>query len=86
MVVLEAMMAGLPVVATKVGGIPDAVGEMVLLVDPAQPQQLAQAMARLIEDQELRNRLAVEGQAHVEKHFGVERMVDGYVSWYKREM
>lgn len=84
MVILEAMMAGLPVVATRVGGIPDAVGEHVLLVDPAHPEQLAQAMDQLINDQTLRYELAVKGQAYVEKQFGVERMVDGYVSWYRK--
>ncbi|MBB5346979.1 glycosyltransferase family 4 protein [Desulfoprunum benzoelyticum] len=82
MVILEAMMAGLPVVATRVGGIPDAVGEQTLLVDAAQPTQLATAMARLATEPVLAENLAAAGKAHVERAFGVERMVDEYVGWY----
>lgn len=82
MVILEAMMAGLPVVATRVGGIPDAVGEQTLLVDAAQPAQLATAMARLATEPVLAENLAAAGKAHVERAFGVERMVDEYVGWY----
>lgn len=82
MVILEAMMAGLPVVATKVGGIPDAVGEQVLLVDAAQPAQLAAAMDRLMTEPGLAKNLGAAGKRHVEQTFGVERMVDAYVGWY----
>lgn len=84
MVILEAMMAGLPVVATQVGGIPDAVGEQALLVDPAQPAQLAASMARLLTEPALAETLAAAGKAHVERTFGVERMVGEYVGWYER--
>jgi len=82
MVVLEAMMAGLPVVSTRVGGIPDAVGDHALLVDPAQPAQLAQAMQKLIEDNGLAEKLGATGKEHVVNTFGVERMVDSYIEWY----
>jgi glycosyltransferase involved in cell wall biosynthesis len=84
MVILEAMMAGLPVVATKVGGIPDAVGDHALLVDAAQPAQLAAAMTRLITEPGLAETLGKTGKAHAEQTFGVERMVDAYVEWYGR--
>jgi len=84
MVILEAMMAGLPVVATRVGGIPDAVGEQALLVDAAQPAQLAAAMTRLITEPSLAETLGVAGKAYAEKNFGVERMVDAYIEWYRR--
>jgi len=84
MVILEAMMAGLPVVATKVGGIPDAVGERALLVDAARPEQLAVAMARLMREPSLVETLGSTGKAHVEETFGVERMVDDYVALYAK--
>lgn len=82
MVILEAMTAGLPVVSTRVGGIPDAVGDNVLLVDAQNPEQLAETMRKIIYDVGGRKELAGKGKAHVEQNFGVERMVEAYVEWY----
>jgi len=84
MVILEAMMAGLPVVATKVGGVPDAVGNYVLLVDPASPSGLAQAMDRLMGDKNFALTMGVLGQKYVKETFGVKRMVDDYLDWYRK--
>ncbi|WP_282756052.1 glycosyltransferase [Desulfuromonas thiophila] len=84
MVILEAMTVGLPVISTRVGGIEDAVGDTALLVDSAQPAQLAKAMARLMTEPAQAQALATAGKAHVEQTFGVERMVDEYVGWYKK--
>ncbi len=84
MVILEAMIAGLPVISTRVGGIPDAVGDNALLVDAQNPAQLADAMARIMSDTTLRTELAKKGKDHVEQKFGVERMVDDYIDWYER--
>ncbi len=52
-VILEAMATGLPIVATRVGGLPELVvdGETGLLVEPANPRQLADALVRLIRDE-----------------------------------
>ncbi|SHJ56928.1 Glycosyltransferase involved in cell wall bisynthesis [Malonomonas rubra DSM 5091] len=83
MVILEAMTAGLPVVATAVGGIPDAVGDHVLLVDAEKPDDLADAMQRIAEDEIMRKDLAEKGKFFVKQNFGVERMVDQYLEWYK---
>ncbi|HXH06221.1 MAG TPA: glycosyltransferase [Vicinamibacterales bacterium] len=75
--VLEAMATGLPVVATAVGGTPEAVvdGETGLLVPPRDPAALASALERLIADETLRRRMGAAGRARVEAHFSVERMV-----------
>lgn len=63
-VLLEAMAAGLPIVATRVGGIPEIVveGRTGLLVDPDRPKQLAEAIRCLCEDESLRNSLGREGR------------------------
>jgi glycosyltransferase involved in cell wall biosynthesis len=83
MVILEAMTASLPVISTNVGGIADAVGEYVLLVESQNPPQLAKAMERLMKEPQLQQRLAEDGKKHVEKHFGVARMLDEYLEWYR---
>lgn len=83
LVVLESMMAGLPVVATSVGGVPDAVGENGLLVEPANPKQLAGAMERMINEDGLSDRLGRIGREHVLSTYGVNRMVDDYIACYE---
>ena len=48
--VLEAMTVGVPVVASNRGALPEVVGDAGLLVEPDQPEALADAMARLLDD------------------------------------
>jgi glycosyltransferase involved in cell wall biosynthesis len=60
-VLFEAFAAGLPVVATRVGGVADAVGDAALLVDPGDAAQAADAVRRVVEDRELRDRLVQRG-------------------------
>lgn len=63
-VVLEAMAAGRPVVASKVGGVPELVmdGETGLLVEAGNVHELVEALNRLIHDADLRSRLGTHGQ------------------------
>jgi len=73
-----AMGAGLPVVASRVAGIPEVVQDRVsgLLVDAGDSAQLALALAGLLQDSALRARLGEAARAFVRPRFGV----DGYVS------
>jgi len=82
MVILESMMAGLPVVATSVGGIPDAVGDNGLLVEPGNPKQLAFAMGQMLSEEGLADRLGQTGRKHALSTYGVNRMVDDYMACY----
>jgi glycosyltransferase involved in cell wall biosynthesis len=77
-VMIEAMSAGLAVVTTRVGSIPDYATdeEHALLVEPRDSRALAGAMARLIADPELRNRIAAAGRQMAAKQFKVENPVD----------
>ncbi len=62
--IIEAMMAGLPVVATKVGGVPELVEDGVtgFLVPPKDPEALAQALQKLIDGPELRKKMGRAGR------------------------
>jgi teichuronic acid biosynthesis glycosyltransferase TuaC len=73
--VLEAMNCGLPVVATYVGGVPEAVldGETGLLVEPRNVEQLRNAMERMIADEAFRVTAGQRGLARAREVFDSER-------------
>lgn len=82
--VLEAMAMGKPVVATKVGGIPEVVldGETGILVPPKSPDQMAQAIKRLISHEKLAVQFGAAGQRRMEQYFSADRMVQGLERLY----
>jgi len=82
--VIEAQAAGLPVVATPVGGIRETAvdGETGLLVPPQDAHALAAAVCRLLEDSDLAARLAAEAKRRVRGRYSVEQMVDRSVALY----
>ena len=77
MAVLEAMAAGLPVVATRVGGIPSAVSHGVsgFLVEPHDPAALAQSLDRLLSDASMRRSMGQAGRTRALDLFSAERIV-----------
>ena len=72
-VLMEALAAGVPAVATRIAGIPELIedGLTGLLVPPAEPTAIAEAVRRLLEDSGLRNRLAATGREKVEREFNL---------------
>jgi glycosyltransferase involved in cell wall biosynthesis len=81
--VAEAMASGLPVIATRAGGIPELVeaGISGLLVPPGDEDALAAAMARVAADPELRARLGEHARRRVLARFTVEASVAGHLDW-----
>jgi glycosyltransferase involved in cell wall biosynthesis len=81
---LEAMAAGLPVVATDVGGNGEVVvaGQTGLLVPPGDREALAEAVLLLLKDPERARAMGAAGRVRVRQHFTVERMVDRLQSLY----
>ncbi len=77
LVLIEAMFAQLPVVATNVGGIPYVVedGRTAFLIPPANPQLLANRLLQLLRDPSLRARMGVAGQQRARLRFSEERYV-----------
>ncbi|HUW54252.1 MAG TPA: TIGR03088 family PEP-CTERM/XrtA system glycosyltransferase [Rhodanobacter sp.] len=83
-VLLEAMAAGLPVVATEVGGVGDVVASGItgLLVPAGNPLTLAKALATYVSDEALRVRHGRAGRKRVETGFSLDDMVSAYVALY----
>lgn len=84
--VLEAMAAGVPVVATDVGGVPEVVEQerTGLLVPPGNAGALAAALVRLAEDANLRSRMSACARGVVETNFSLEREAQETENVYHR--
>lgn len=84
--VLEAMAAGLPVVATRVGGVPEAVVPegTGLLVSPRDVSGLAAALGRLLNDPEARRKLGLRGRQRVLQQFSFKAMVSRHEAVWSR--
>jgi glycosyltransferase involved in cell wall biosynthesis len=82
---LDAMAASKPTVATRTGGIPEVVidGETGILVPPRDHHALAQAIARLLKDQQLRETMGNAGFERVQRVFSAERMVERTLEVYR---
>ena len=85
LVPIEAMLAGCPVVASEVGGLPEVVvhGETGLLVPPRDATALADALQVLIENADLRERLARTGKWRAEALFTRESMIEATLREYE---
>ncbi|HOW42069.1 MAG TPA: GT4 family glycosyltransferase PelF [Candidatus Omnitrophota bacterium] len=87
-VIVEAQAAGVPVVATSVGGVVDIIddGKTGLLVPPADPQAMADAVVRIGKDPALANALAEQAYARVKERYGVELMVERTLAVYREAL
>jgi glycosyltransferase involved in cell wall biosynthesis len=82
---LEAMAAGLPVIATNVGGVPEQIEhlETGVLVRPDDPEALAEWIIRLHVDEALRLRLGCNARKVVRERFSLDAQADGLASAYE---
>jgi glycosyltransferase involved in cell wall biosynthesis len=82
--VMEYMDAGLPVVATRVGGIPDLIdhGVQGLLVDPQDPVGLGDAIARVLSDPEEARHMGERGRERRRREFDIDVMVENLQNLY----
>ena len=83
---IEAMACGTPLVATTAGALPEVVGPdgvSALHVPPGDPEALAAAMGRLLDDPELAARLGAAGRQRVVEHFTWRAVARSTVAWYR---
>ena len=79
---LEAMAAGTPVITSNVSSLPEVVGDAAILIDPYDPDAIAEAMRRVLTDETLRADLREKGLARVQE-FSWERSVHRVRAIYK---
>ena len=84
-VVIEAQAAGVPVVATKVGGVIDIIedGKNGLLVSPADPKSMAKAVLRIFENIDLAKELAENASLKVKQKYNLELMIKNTLDVYR---
>lgn len=83
---LEAMACGLPVIASRIGGVVDVVedGKSGILFEAGDVSGLASAMIRFLKDTELRQRLGAEARKRIVDNFSIEKVADEYIKLYKK--
>jgi glycosyltransferase involved in cell wall biosynthesis len=86
--IMQAMVWGLPVVASRVGGIPEIVDDQVtgILFDPGNIEQLSNALAQLIEDPEKRKLFGENGKKKVYRSFHPDKFIEGHFQLYRALM
>ncbi len=84
--ILEAMAAELPIVATRVGGVGEAIlnGQTGHLIEPGEPAALADALRKILESPDRGAALAAAARRRAKESFSVERMADEYVGLYRK--
>ena len=83
--ILEAMRAGLPVIASAVGGVSESVldGDTGYLIPKGDVERLRKRIAELVSDPALRSRLGARGRQHYEQHFTLESAVSKTLAVYQ---
>lgn len=82
---LHAMAAGCPTIYTRRASGPELIedGKNGLLIDPAQPSEIAEAILRLLRDDELTDRLGRAGRRRIEENFSLETIIKQNESFYE---
>jgi len=82
--VIEAMAAGLPIVSTAAGGVPELLqnGKQGFIVQPGHGEELSEAMVILLKDRDLRRTMGAAAAARAKENFDVSAMVKAYEDLY----
>ena len=82
---LEALACGTPVITSNISSLPEAVGDAALLIDPRAPEQIADALRRILRDDALRHDLMERGPRHA-RQFTWTRAAELTAQTYRRAL
>lgn len=84
--IMEAMAAGTPVVASRVGGVPELViqGQTGILVSPDDPQAIVEGVLKILDDAEFRDKIRQGAFTHLAENFAGVRMIESTYNTYQR--
>ena len=84
--IMEAQAMGLPVVASRVGGIPSLIedGKTGVLVEPENPDELAEAIIKLFQDRARSKKIGMAGREFIREAFSADKMLDKVVQLYQQ--
>jgi len=86
LVALEAMACEVPVIASKVGGLPEVVRDGVdgFLIPPREVEEMSQRAIGILKDASLAERLGKQGRERAEAHFCTTKVIPQYLAYYER--
>lgn len=82
--IIEAMSLGKPVIATRVGGIPEVLGDCGILINPESPSEIADAIKLLVNNEQLRKELGEKAEKRFYENFTQEIMGSKTLEVYKK--
>jgi len=80
---LEAMASGLPIITTRCEGVDELISDNGFIVEPASAEEIAKAVAKLADDRQARQQMAVAARSHAEQ-FAWSRTAEQYLALYER--
>ncbi len=80
----EAMASGVPIVASRIGSLPDFLENRAILVEPRNAEELGIAIIKLLKDKKLRNELSEKGVKFAEDNFSIHNAVQSLLKIYER--
>lgn len=81
--IIESMSCGIPVVATDVGGVSEALGENCgILCKPKDHESIGQAIIKLLQDKDLLKKMKIECRKRVEDYFTIDKFIEQYENLY----
>lgn len=85
---MEAMACGVPAISTRLVGIPDLVidGETGLLVEPGDPEEIADAIEKMMGDREMSEKMRVNGRNLIEERFNLRTCLEPLIGLYRQQL